>query len=69
MSGDGGVFGGGVEAGAGFGGKVAVGVDDGTGELAFEGDEEFAESPLLVLGPGVGRKAVGVDAADVAHAY
>ena len=63
------VFAGGVEAGAGFGGKVAVTADCGAGMRQMEGCEQAQQRDALGRGACVGRTSRAVEAADVAHAY
>lgn len=63
-----GVFGGGGEAGAGFGGKFVVGVDGRAGIATTERGDESTERLALLGGSRVGGVAVGVESADVNYA-
>lgn len=67
---DGGVFGGGVEAGAGFGGKIAVGMYAGLGIGEAEIAQELQEGGFLGFCAGVGglTGAVGCEASCVGYA-
>lgn len=63
------VFGGGVEAGAGFGGEIAVAVDRGAGETAAQRREEAKQRLALGRGACIGRAAVAADASHIAHSH
>ena len=63
-----GVLGGSIEAGAGFGGKVAVAVDGGGWVAVLEFSQEPDEGGFLCRGACVGRVAVGIETATVGYA-
>ena len=63
-----GILGSGIEAWAGFGGKVAVAVDGGGWVAVFEFGEDLDESCFLCGCTGIGRVAVGIQTAAVGDA-
>lgn len=63
-----GVFGGGREAGAGFGSKLIVGVDGRAGIATTERGNEPTERFALLGGSRVGGVAIGIESADVDYA-
>ena len=63
-----GILGGGIEAWAGFGGKVAVAVDGGGWVAVLEFSKEPDESGFLCGCTGIGRVAVAVKTATVGYA-
>ena len=63
-----GVLGGGIEAGAGFGGEVTVAVDGGGWIAVLEFGKEPDEGGFLCRGACVGRVAVGVKTTAVGDA-
>ena len=63
-----GVLGGGIKAGAGFGGEVAVAMDGGVRVAVLEFGKEPDEGGFLCRGACVGRVAVGIETATVGYA-
>ncbi len=63
------VFAGGVEAGAGFGGEVAVAEDAGRGVFFEQGGEKSEERLFLSVGACVGTFALTIEAAHIGNAY